>query len=128
MQERVRVIVPIPHFVEQAPHGPYSPYFPSTIALPHDRVSVADPEHGAPQALPAIQGRVLVSIPIPHETEHALHPPYDPHLESMIAVPQDRDSEDGPEHGAPQALPAIQERVLVCVPIPHFTEQALHAP
>ena len=45
-----------------------------------------------------------------------------------IAVPQGRVSEDGPEHGAPQELPRVHDRDLVCDPIPHFTEHALQAP
>ena len=44
------------------------------------------------------------------------------------AVPQGLVSVVGPEHGIPQELPPTQERVLVCVPIPHLTEHALHAP
>ena len=44
-----------------------------------------------------------------------------------IAVPQGRVSEDGPEHGAPQELPRVHDRDLVCDPIPHFTEHALQA-
>ena len=45
-----------------------------------------------------------------------------------IAVPQDLDSDAGPVQGAPHSLPATHVRVRVCVPIPHLTEQALHAP
>merc|ERR1712142_675678 len=98
------------------------------IAVPQDRVSDDAPEHGAPHAFPLIQGRDLVCVPIPHFTEQALQAPYAPHLESTIAVPQDLVSDDAPEHGAPHAFPPIQGRDLVCVPIPHFTEQALQAP
>ena len=49
---------------------------------PHDRVSTDAPVHGAPQELPAIQGRDLVCVPAPHLVEHALQAPYAPHLES----------------------------------------------
>ena len=52
------------------------------IGDPHDRVSTDAPVHGAPQELPAIQGRVLVCDPIPHFTEHALQAANPPHLES----------------------------------------------
>ena len=52
------------------------------MAVPHALVSVVGPEHGAPHSLPLTQGRVLVCVPIPHFTEHALHAPYAPHLES----------------------------------------------
>jgi len=45
----------------------------------------------------------------------------------MIGVPHARVSDNAPTHGLPQALPAIQARVLVCVPAPHFTEHALNA-
>ena len=45
-----------------------------------------------------------------------------------MAVPQARDSVDGPEHPAPQEFPAIHGRLLVCVPRPHRVEQAPHAP
>ena len=45
-----------------------------------------------------------------------------------IGVPQALDSDEAPEHPAPHELPAIQVRVLVCVPDPHFTEHAPHAP
>jgi len=117
-----------PHAVVHSPHAPYAPQFPLTIGDPQDRVSVADPEHPAPHELPAIHGRVRVWVPIPHFTEQALHAPYDPHLESMAAVPHDRVSVAGPSHPAPHSLPAIHGRVRVCVPIPHLTEHALHAP
>jgi len=121
-------MVPAPHFLEQALHAPNGPYAPSTIALPQALVCIAPPEHGAPHALPAIQGRDLVCVPIPHLVEQALHAPYPPHLESTIAVPQGLVSVLAPEHAAPHALPAIHGRVLVWLPIPHFTEQAPHAP
>jgi len=49
------------------------------------------------------------------------------HLELMIGVPHARVSDRAPTHGLPQALPAIQARVLVWVPAPHFTEHALNA-
>jgi len=126
--ERVLVMVPAPHFFEQVLHAPNGPYAPSTIALPHALVCIAPPEHGAPHALPAIQGRDRVCVPIPHFVEHALHAPYPPHLESTIGVPHGLVSVLAPEHAAPHALPAIQGRVRVWLPIPHFTEQAPHAP
>ena len=50
------------------------------MALPHDRDSVAAPSHPAPHSLPAIQGRLLVCVPIPHCVEQAPHSPYAPHL------------------------------------------------
>jgi len=128
IHERVLVCVPLPHFTEQALQAPYPPHLESTIAEPQDRVSVDGPEHDRPQELPRIQERVLVCIPLPHFTEQALQAPYPLHLESTIAEPQDRVSVDGPEHDRPQELPWIHERVLVCVPLPHFTEQALQAP
>jgi len=91
----------------------------STGALPQDLVSCEGPEHGNPQESPWTQERVLVCIPIPQVTEHALHAPYSLHFESIGALPQDRVSVDGPEHDKPQELPGMHERVLVCVPIPH---------
>ena len=45
------------------------------MAIPHDFVSVAGPEQGAPQALPLMHGRDLVIVPIPQLTEQALHAP-----------------------------------------------------
>jgi len=48
---------------------------PSTTAFPHGLVSVLTPEQGAPHELPAMHGRVLVWLPIPHFTEQALHAP-----------------------------------------------------
>jgi hypothetical protein len=113
IQDRVLVIVPEPHFVEHPLHAPKPDHLPCTIAVPQDFVSDAAPAHGAPQELPAMQPRVLVCVPKPHFTEHALHPPYAPHLLSTIAEPHDLDSEEGPEHGAPQELPPMQPRVLV---------------
>jgi len=128
IQPRVLVCVPIPHFTEHALHPPYPPHLEFTIGVPQGRVSLDGPEHGAPQELPLVHDRDLVCVPIPHFTEHALQAPYPPHLESTIAVPQGRVSVDGPEHGAPQELPRVHDRDLVCVPIPHFTEHALQAP
>jgi len=78
--------------------------------------------------LPGIQRRDLVCVPAPHLTEHALKAPKPDHLELMTGVPHGRVSDAGPVHGAPQALPRIQVRVLVCVPDPHLTEHALKAP
>ena len=45
-----------------------------------------------------------------------------------IAIPHDLVSERGPVHPAPHSLPEMQVRLRVCVPIPHLTEHALHAP
>jgi len=97
------------------------------IGVPHARVSEAAPTQPAPHSLPAIQVRVLVCVPAPHFTEHALNALNPVHLELMIGVPHARVSDSAPTHGLPQALPAIQVRVLVCVPAPHFTEHALNA-
>ena len=44
------------------------------------------------------------------------------------ALPHARDSVLGPEHPAPQALPAIQDRDRVCVPCPQPTEHLPQAP
>jgi len=98
------------------------------IGVPQALVSDAGPTHGAPQELPRIQVRVLVWVPAPHLTEHALNPLKPDHLELMIGVPQARVSVNAPTHGLPHRLPAIQARVLVWVPAPHFTEHALNAP
>jgi len=45
----------------------------------------------------------------------------------MIGVPHARVSEAAPTQPAPHSLPAIQVRLLVCVPDPHFTEHAPNA-
>jgi len=83
------------------------------MGVPQARDSERAPEHPAPQELPAIQTRLLVWTPVPHRTEHALHPPNAPSLLLTMGVPHPRDCEDGPEHPAPHELPAIQVRVLV---------------
>ena len=46
----------------------------------------------------------------------------------LIGAPHDLVSERGPEHPVPHSLPGLHVRVLVIVPDPHLTEQALHAP
>jgi len=97
------------------------------IGVPQARDSEAGPTHPAPQALPAIHVRVLVCVPAPHFTEQAPNALNAVHLELMIGVPHARVSDRAPTHPLPQALPAIQARVLVCVPAPHLTEQALNA-
>jgi len=97
------------------------------IGVPQARVSEAGPTHGAPQELPRIQVRVLVCVPAPHLTEHALNPLKPDHLELIIGVPHARVSDNAPTHPLPHRLPAIQARVLVCVPAPHLTEHALNA-
>jgi len=71
---------------------------------------------------------VLVCVPVPQLTEQALHAPGAPILPATTGVPQDRDSDDGPTHPAPHEFPAMHTRDLVCVPDPHLTEHALHAP
>jgi hypothetical protein len=99
-----------------------------TIAIPQDLVSVKDPVHGVVQAPPLIQVRDRVCVPLPHFTEQALHAPYADNFEATTAVPQDLDSVRTPVHGVEQTPPLIQVRDLDWVPLPHFTEQALHAP
>jgi len=125
---RVLVWVPAPHFTEHAPHAPKAPSLLSTIAVPQDLDSESAPTHGAPHAFPATHDRVLVCVPVPHLTEQAPHAPKAPSLLSTAAIPQDRDSELGPEHGAPHGSALMHTRLLVCVPVPHLTEHALHAP
>jgi len=46
----------------------------------------------------------------------------------MIGVPQALVIESGPTHGLPHELPAMQARLLTCIPAPHFTEQTLNGP
>ena len=46
----------------------------------------------------------------------------------LIGAPHDLVSERGPEHCVPHSLPGLHVRVLVIVPDPHLTEQALQAP
>jgi hypothetical protein len=75
-----------------------------------------------------VKTRVLVCAPLPHVSEHTPHAPHAPHLQSTNGVPQGLDSLEGPSHGSPQALPAIQPLLLVWVPAPHPTEHAPHAP
>jgi hypothetical protein len=66
--------------------------------------------------------------PPPHFLVHPQKPDQAPHPPFTIAPPQAFDSEEGPEHALPHSLPAIQDRVLVIVPAPHFFEHPLHAP
>jgi len=81
------------------------------MAIPQARDSVDGPEHPAPQAFPAIHGRLLVWTPDPHLVEQAPHAPYAPHRELTIGPPHARDSVKAPLHGAPQELPAIHTRL-----------------
>jgi len=123
------ILTPPPQLRVHPQNALNAPYFPSMMGLTiQARVSVADPSQPFPQASPAMQGRVRVCVPAPHDFEHALHSPYAPHLEWTIAFPQDLVSLVGPVHGLPHSLPAIHTRVRVCVPIPQLAEQALHAP
>jgi hypothetical protein len=128
MQDRDLVILPAPHFVEHPLHAPKAVNLLLTIGEPQPLDSVEAPTHAAPQPLPAIQPRLLVCVPAPHLTEHALQAPNPPHLLSTAAIPQPLDSVEAPTHAEPHELPAIQPRLLVCVPLPHLTEHALQAP
>lgn len=89
-----------PGYVLQKPAAPQAPQLPETSAHPptppttatrvttlahtrtaHARVSVDGPVQGAPHALPRIQLRDLVCVPVPQATEHALQAPNPVHLE-----------------------------------------------
>ena len=56
-------------------------FFHLPIAAPQDLVSVDDPTHGAPHALPLIQLRDLICDPAPHDFEHGVQGPKASHLE-----------------------------------------------
>ena len=55
---------------------------------------------------------------------------YSEHYSNSLptAIPQDLVSVEDPLQPIPHSLPAIQVRDLVIVPVPHLTEQELHAP
>jgi len=128
---RLRDCVPRPHEVEQALHAPKAPMRALTIGPPHDldsdKASYVVP-HGMPQAFPGIHTRVLLCTPRPHDVEQALHGPKAPIRELTIGLPHVFDSVVGPLQGLPQGSFFIQDRLLVIVPRPHFTEHALQGP